>query len=80
MYYLPYLPKTQPAVHSAFEINTKVRVQEKKAVDLAVWYINKMALKAPHKPNLFLKLFTAFISLLDRSSVASQRELAQSHQ
>lgn len=77
MYYLPYLPKTQPPLHSAFEINAKVRSQEKKEVDLAVWYINKITSQAPDKPHLFRKLFTALTSFIDRPRVAPQRELAR---
>jgi hypothetical protein len=80
MYYYPYTPKTQPPVHSTFEINSKVRVQEKKAIDLAAWYINKMSSQASPRPNLFRKLFTALTSFIDRPSVAPQGELAPSHQ
>jgi hypothetical protein len=79
LYYYPYLPKTNTPLHSAFEINTKVHVQEKKAIDLAAWYLNRMPSQASARPVPFQKLFMAFISFIDWLRVTPQRELAHSH-
>lgn len=78
MYCYPYLPKTQPPLHSTFEIDGNVRVQEKKAVDLAVWYINKMSSQVSSRPVPFGKLFMMIARFRDWLHVAPQRELAHS--